>query len=112
MAFPRSRERGPIEAFSVPVTPSFSVTFPRSRERGPIEAGRGLRGGARDRAHFRAHVSAAPLKQLKFQRLELGLRIFPRSRERGPIEAWIYWLPPRTSALYFRAHVSAAPLKP
>src|SRR5271157_1101036 len=87
------------------------MAFPRSRERGPIEAWRGLRGGARDRAHFRAHVSAAPLKQLKFQRLELGLRIFPRSRERGPIEAGPRLGRSRCS-LHFRAHVSAAPLKP
>lgn len=36
-AFPRSRERGPIEALRLSVSPIDIVTFPRSNERGLIE---------------------------------------------------------------------------
>src|SRR5271157_415481 len=83
--FPRSRERGPIEAsLDSHATPN-KRRFPRSRERGPIEAlPRRLR--LRRNSHFRAHVSAAPLKQ----------KLSP---------------PPDIAELNFRAHVSAAPLK-
>jgi len=94
-----------------PVTPSAMVRFPRSRERGPIEAMYiGLMSNP-DATGFRAHVSAAPLKQLVFVQLQQVAAWFPRSRERGPIEArpLNYLTSSRSSG--FRAHVSAAPLK-
>ena len=62
------------------------IGFPRSRERGPIEASTNFVTPMYFR-NFRAHVSAAPLKRIRLpaaQRLRLA---FPRSRERGPIEA-------------------------
>ena len=36
--FPRSKERGPIEARSMNLYISVYTLFPRSKERGPIEA--------------------------------------------------------------------------
>ena len=36
--FPRSIERGPIEAVETVLPQAFSYQFPRSIERGPIEA--------------------------------------------------------------------------
>ena len=61
-------------------------SFPRSRERGPVEAP--SRDAPRDQfVRFRAHVSAAPLK-LGSKRLSYHSScLFPRSRERGPVEA-------------------------
>ena len=61
--------------------------------------------------HFRAHVSAAPLKQYKEFCLPSSGSKFPRSRERGPIEADRRWAQGWWFGWYFRAHVSAAPLK-
>ena len=85
--FPRSSERGPIEALHTAeeVEGSF-LEFPRSSERGPIEA-LGCARAKRARSHFRAHLSAAPLKPANLS------------------DDWPSWAP------YFRAHLSAAPLK-
>ena len=44
---------------------AFFGEFPRSRERGPIEAEDAM-ADLRREAYFRAHVSAAPLKQKVF----------------------------------------------
>src|SRR5947209_906552 len=84
--FPRSSERGPIEAESDVLDGLSHPTFPRSSERGPIEA---FRTGTRSpqSRHFRAHQSAAPLKLVKIIGNESGDAEFPRSSERGPIEA-------------------------
>ena len=60
--FPRSNERGPIEALGSSTVKEAYHRFPRSNERGPIEAG--------------GHSM-----------LLHGLTLFPRSNERGPIEA-------------------------
>ena len=38
-------------------------------------------------SHFRAHMSAAPLKRFTITPKRLALTAFPRSHERGPIEA-------------------------
>ena len=62
------------------------VSFPRSHERGPIEA-YARRWGLRREFYFRAHMSAAPLKQAASRSWRISLRPFPRSHERGPIEA-------------------------
>ena len=59
--FPRSHERGPIEANATIRGTTPDGTFPRSHERGPIEA------------------SGNPAQPTALQ--------FPRSHERGPIEA-------------------------
>ncbi len=84
--FPRSHERGPIEAVCPPSWLREWDSFPRSHERGPIEA-RGWR-DAGDRRQGR----------------------FPRSHERGPIEADGIQVLARSVA-DFRARTSAAPLK-
>src|SRR5437762_6980611 len=62
LGFPRSPERGPIEASRRMRFCSSSGRFPRSPERGPIEAQEGATGTGSDGK-------------------------FPRSPERGPIEA-------------------------
>ena len=69
MEFPRSNDRGPIEATTVSAEPPLVVSFPRSNDRGPIEA-RGWSWNA-----------------------QAG-RLFPRSNDRGPIEAELHRLPP------------------
>ena len=62
MNFPRSPERGPVEAMLWPVVMWLLTGFPRSPERGPVEAGFIPRRAAMLRMAFRAHPSAAPLK--------------------------------------------------
>ena len=86
MTFPRSTERGPIEAWWAVACRGSRNCFPRSTERGPIEAGERLFQRSRDAR-------------------------FPRSTERGPIEAvsgcmWSGFTQP------FRVQQNAAPLKP
>ena len=62
--------------------------FPRSRERGPIEAASDPSSATIRSASFRAHVSAAPLKRVVAGHyVVVDSAVFPRSRERGPIEA-------------------------
>ena len=60
--FPRSQERGPIEANPLYSEIADQGVFPRSQERGPIEA-------------YTSPSCLSPKGQ------------FPRSQERGPIEA-------------------------
>ena len=60
--------------------------FPRSPERGPVEARTSMR-RASWRGYFRAHPSAAPLKQFQSLPSLPSLVRFPRSPERGPVEA-------------------------
>src|SRR5579883_2980962 len=86
--------------------------FPRSPERGPIEAQRVVEISSRTWQYFRAHLSAAPLKQYKGQYSHSSKREFPRSPERGPIEATQTAVARvQREAAHFRAHLSAAPLK-
>src|SRR5258708_15976891 len=61
--------------------------FPRSRDRGPIEAMKCRGSTAAARKHFRDHVIAAPLKHHTHRTVRLILAPFPRSRDPGPIEA-------------------------
>ncbi len=85
-------------------------SFPRSSERGPIEAiCRRNRAIFRYR-HFRAHPSAAPLKHAIIESDTVINGAFPRSSERGPIEAESQRMNPNMLP-NFRAHPSAAPLK-
>src|SRR2546421_385142 len=68
--FPRSSERGPIEArLRLPVHHP-KAKFPRSSERAPIEARRRTARPGLKQRYFRAHLSAAPLKRSFV--LELG----------------------------------------
>ena len=84
--FPRSSERGPIEATCPPSATAPLDSFPRSSERGPIEAAAGVEDPASELLYFRAHQSAAPLKRAIASATGDGLN-------------------------HFRAHQSAAPLK-
>src|SRR5262249_15926145 len=85
-SFPRSRERGPVEATKREPMETPLTEFPRSRERGPVEALSTTRTAGRLKLDFRAHVSAPPLT---------------------PVCDVCRLL----SSFNFRAHVSAAPLK-
>ncbi len=60
--------------------------FPRSSERGPIEALLAEQ-CHQNLSYFRAHLSAAPLKLVPERDIGEGEVVFPRSSERGPIEA-------------------------
>ena len=62
MTFPRSRERGPVEAVLALDISGKLDAFPRSRERGPVEASQSTPCFPGGPPTFRAHVSAAPLK--------------------------------------------------
>jgi hypothetical protein len=108
--FPRSSERGPIEACGTATANIAGWRFPRSSERGPIEACRSSRRSPTV-AHFRTHLSAAPLKLGSQVGTVCQLDVFPRLSERGPIEA-PYCGTGRSGRLaYFRVHLNAAPLK-
>ena len=88
--FPRSKERGPIEAEGICSGFLGAGRFPRSKERGPIEAV-GLVGyGVEASEDFRAQKSAAPLKPERLVTVHDPHEAFPRSKERGPIEAAFY----------------------
>ena len=84
--FPRSTERGPIEASARFRKPGGLRGFPRSTERGPIEA------------------RAPPVRRT-------GGSPFPRSTERGPIEAPVLSATLEVGHLGFHALPSVAPLK-
>src|SRR5579885_2296933 len=61
-SFPRSSERGPIEGINSPAFLYRVLKFPRSSERGPIEGPTRSVSCNSAISHFRAHLSAAPLK--------------------------------------------------
>ncbi len=87
--------------------------FPRSHDRGPIEAMFGKDFPCSDPTAFRGHMTAAPLKRGRGRRGRSGgLGRFPRSHDRGPIEArrWGLWELEQTWNA-FRGHMTAAPLK-
>ena len=83
--FPRSIDRGPIEAPKGRIGVRHARAFPRSIDRGPIEAGD-------------ARLRVEPIGQ------------FPRSIDRGPIEAGATWRRGCTITC-FRDQLIAAPLK-
>ena len=84
--FPRSHERGPIEAYLHLLNFALIFFFPRSHERGPIEArdfvSDELPDSSFPRSHERGPIEAVPLGTLL-----VASAFFPRSHERGPIEA-------------------------
>ena len=79
--FPRSRERGLIEARVVTGTLLLLALFPRSRERGLIEAPVERRCGNAWR-YFRARASAASLKLAIWQRIAADPDISALARAR------------------------------
>ncbi len=91
-AFPRSAERGPIEASYDALSAGLTFEFPRSAERGPIEASTFFH-TVMHKLRFHVRLSVAPLKQFPESPESLRYRWFPRSAERGPIEAC--WRPCR-----------------
>ena len=85
--FPRSKERGLIEAVSWGNGWGSLTGFPRSKERGLIEARLWIRCTRTYVAPFRVRKSAASLKLQHCQHLWRCRQHFPRSKERGLIEA-------------------------
>jgi len=80
------------------------VDFPRSHERGPVEASTTPARTTAARGPFRALTSAAPLKPTCHSPPKEKPARFPRSHERGPVEASSPW-PTRTKWLCFpRSH--------
>jgi hypothetical protein len=61
--------------------------FPRSTERGPIEASSGNSCVTDNASDFRVQQNAAPLKRGIDYPIYVSFLLFPRSTERGPIEA-------------------------
>ncbi len=86
MAFPRSHDRGRIEALRACRFAPPSPSFPRSHDRGRIEA------------------STAPARPL-------GQCGFPRSHDRGRIEATSDYNAAKTAASPFHGHMTVAALK-
>ena len=85
--FPRSKERGLIEAAGR--APGFTPRdrFPRSKERGLIEARQTSAPADRLARSFRVRKNAASLKLAYIAPNNRGGGSFPRSKERGLIEA-------------------------
>ena len=99
----------PLKPVNAYLVLEIAAMFPRSHERGPIEARR-LRVNRNQMISFRAHMSAAPLKHSTWTCRECGNTCFrahmsaaplkPQSDCRNTQRQWC-----------FRAHMSAAPLK-
>ncbi len=133
-AFPRSIDRGPIEAarsrigrsrtldfrdqlIAAPLKPTSAASdvtalaFPRSIDRGPIEALAACPALPRGRA-FPRSIDRGPIEASTAAIVPCAIGAFPRSIDRGPIEA----LTRRRTAIgrsqHFRDQLIAAPLKP
>jgi len=63
------------------------LQFPRSDDRGPIEADKAGRKSEMAYQHFRDQMIAAPLKHVAPEVMARIYAAFPRSDDRGPIEA-------------------------
>ena len=87
LRFPRSKERGLIEAAVDLSQPGACGPFPRSKERGLIEAERIVRIQVELPPTFRVRKNAASLKLAMSARNFSPVLSFPRSKERGLIEA-------------------------
>ena len=85
--FPRSNERGSIEAPQGLIYGTIVRWFPRSNERGSIETQTYMPQAAQEYISFHVRMNVAQLKR-KWHGLD-GRRLcgFPRSNERGSIEA-------------------------
>src|SRR6516225_4076730 len=84
--------------------------FPRSIERGPIEACY-PRPRLAPLPYFRAQLSAAPLKQgVRHYKIILAAQ-FPRSIERGPIEAMLSLTILLLSMIVFPRSIERGPIE-
>ncbi len=86
--FPRSTDRGPIEAFAirVPVFPA-DDNFRGQLTAAPLKLMVAAASGVFTATNFRGQLTAAPLKQRPVVLGDKPLWKFPRSTDRGPIEA-------------------------
>jgi len=86
LLFPRSNDRGPIEALYCLPESSFSANFRDRMIAAPLKHLK-VRLDFRDVENFRDRMIAAPLKRRVWVRSEPDAALFPRSNDRGPIEA-------------------------
>src|SRR5207253_2213783 len=86
--------------------------FPRSIERGPIEAYTNMRSGATETPSFRARSSAAPLKQIRRQAKASRRAGFRARSSAAPLKHGDVVFVIAREIPGFRARSSAAPLKP
>src|SRR5579885_2636221 len=84
--------------------------FPRSSERGPIEATPNQDGIRRAARYFRAHLSAAPLKRCNPPNPLLPSAHFRAHLSAAPLKRFSAGVT-GSKCDDFRAHLSAAPLK-
>jgi len=64
VAFPPSKNGGPIEATAMRISRRFNPSFPPSKNGGPIEAAYIARSDIEIRYRFRRQKTAAPLKHV------------------------------------------------
>src|SRR5437870_5223577 len=87
--------------FSAPLKSS----YPRSHERGPVEASTGNRREPGAECSIHAHMSVAPLKLFNCAGKSAAYPFYPRSHERGPVEAAnAYIVKPGPTSAYPRSH--------
>src|SRR5579875_3861815 len=89
-AFPRSRDRGPIEEYRIHSLTPVSPAHFRDREiAAPLKISLAT---SKNKPfwHFRDREIAAPLKTCRTSRSSFHAIQFPRSRDRGPIEDSVY----------------------
>ena len=108
--FPRSIDRGPIEAMPVVQAHGCATNqFPRSIDRGPIEAGSGAMRMCQKRS-FPRSIDRGPIEARIGRANRWSCTAFPRSIDRGPIEAGTT-RPETGPSSDFRGRSTAAPLK-
>ncbi len=110
--FPRSPDRGPIEALPACWLRSASAYFRDHQIAAPLKQRNSPMHGLAKFPHFRDHQIAAPLKRASEIRSGEFSPGFPRSPDRGPIEAAARLRQRCLPRPDFRDHQIAAPLKP
>src|SRR5438105_476037 len=85
-AYPRSAERGPIEAAKRVESRSVCIDIRAQLSAAPLKPAAAKNRLSRP-GDIRAQLSAAPLKQTAVFPLRIFKQLYPRSAERGPIEA-------------------------
>jgi len=108
--FPRSTERGPIEATLRTLERSRRVAFRVQQNAAPLKP-LSFQFGSVNQVTFRVQQNAAPLKPAYAESVRGVVQPFPRSTERGPIEAFVRLLVTLNREA-FRVQQNAAPLKP
>ena len=100
----------PLKPRMVSPQPTVESRFPRSNERGPVEARRAPSHNAAPFHHFRARMSAAPLKRDVLAAVRVVRLDFRARMSAAPLKpishSWNF-----ARRLDFRARMSAAPLK-